>query len=424
MARRIALVVPAFPKLSETFIVSKFLGLLEHGWDVHVVCHQSAEGEWGMFPQLSRHAGIRNRVHVTWAAEPRWMAGLKLPLALLRCAVASPRRTARYLFRGWRRHGMGVLRRFYLDAELVRLGCDLVHFEFGALAANQMDLGDLLGARIVVSFRGYDLNYVGLERPDYYASVWKHADAIHLLGEDLWRRAQKRGCPPEKRHVLVPPAIDAAFFGIEPERDSEEAGRPCRVLSVGRLEWKKGHEFALAAVRKLLDRGVPCEYRIVGDGDYLGAVAFARHQLGLEAVVTLLGALSPGEVRQEMARADVFLHAAVSEGFCNAVMEAQAMMLPVVCTDADGLRENVEDGVTGFVVPRRNADALAQELSILAADPALRRRMGQAGRRRVASRFPLEAQIRAFESLYRSTLDGGSAPETEAICEVASGTPV
>ena len=107
-------------------------------------------------------------------------------------------------------------------------------------------------------------------------------------------------------------------------------------------------------MKLLADQGLHCEYRIVGDGDYLGAIGFARHQLGLESLVQLLGALGQPEVRDQMLWADVFLHAAVSEGFCNAVIEAQAMMLPVVCSDAGGLSENVVDGETGFVVPRRD----------------------------------------------------------------------
>src|SRR5262249_3263236 len=105
-----------------------------------------------------------------------------------------------------------------------------------------------------------------------------------------------------------------------------------------------------------------------------------------------------------MLQADVFLHAGISEGFCNAVLEAQAMMLPVVCSDADGLRENVVDGETGFVVPRRNPAALAEKLAGLAANPAQRQVLGAAGRRRVLSHFQVKDQIPAFERLYRQVL--------------------
>ena len=85
----------------------------------------------------------------------------------------------------------------------------------------------------------------------------------------------------------------------------------------------------------------------------------------------------------------------IEEGFCNAVIEAQAMELPVVTSDAGGLPENVEDGVTGFVVPRRNPAALADKLALLARDPALRRRLGCAGRARATARFDLDRQAEA-----------------------------
>ena len=113
----------------------------------------------------------------------------------------------------------------------------------------------------------------------------------------------------------------------------------------------------------------------------------------------------------------MLLHAAVSEGFCNAVLEAQAMELPVVCTDADGLPENVVDGQTGFVVPRRSPLELMEKLAVLAADAPLRRRMGEAGRRRVLEHFRLAEQIDRFERFYAAVLEG---PIPQAVGERAA----
>ncbi|HMN60227.1 MAG TPA: glycosyltransferase, partial [Anaerolinea sp.] len=172
----------------------------------------------------------------------------------------------------------------------------------------------------------------------------------------------------------------------------------------GRLEWKKGYEFSLEAVRNLLDHGVVCEYPIIGAGTYLEALAFARHQLGLEQVVSFLGGLPRETVKSELEWADVLLHAAVSEGFCNAVLEAQAMQVPVVCSDADGLPENVADSVTGFVVPRRDPKALANRLEMLAKSPELREEMGNAGRKRVFEQFQLSEQVKRFDGFYHQTL--------------------
>jgi colanic acid/amylovoran biosynthesis glycosyltransferase len=413
---RIALIAPTFPKLSETFIAAKLQALLDRGWDVHVVCGRSTRSEWSHFPSLQRRLGIRRRVHVGRPHRPRWLAALLLLPTLIWLLLVSPRGMWRYLSRGWRRFGLNTIRHCYLDADLIALRPELLHFEFGALAVGRTYLKELLGCPLVVSFRGYDLNYVGLENAGYYQDLWDSADALHLLGNDLWLRARGRGCPAEKLHALIPPAIDTSFFDPGQRQHSKVVGtpgRPLRILSIGRLEWKKGYEYALQAVKMLVERGISCEYHIVGDGEYLEAVAFARHQLGLEQVVSFMGAQSPSAVKSELIWADLFLHAAVSEGFCNAVLEAQAMALPVVCSDADGLPENVAEGLSGFVVPRRDSAALAEKLARVAGDVMLRRKMAFAGRERVLRQFQQADQIAAFEQLYQLVLAPAQQARTE-----------
>jgi len=136
-----------------------------------------------------------------------------------------------------------------------------------------------------------------------------------------------------------------------------------------------------------------------------------RHQLGLDDAVDFAGAVPHGQVQRELAEADVLVHLSTSEGFGNAVLEAQAMACPVVASDADGLPENVLDGETGLIVPRRNPEAAADALEALAKDAHLRRRLGEAGRRRVQQEFTLERELDGFERLY-GLARGLSTPET------------
>ena len=419
---RLVLVVPRFPRLSETFIVSKFIGLAEAGWDVHVVCHEAEA--WDAFPRLAARLELRRRVHRAWPHEPGWLAALLWLPALLLALLRAPRATTRY----WRAAlgaGLGrAVKAFYLDAAIIALSPDIVHFEFGALAVGRTHLKRRLGCRLSVSFRGYDLNYVGLADPAHYAAVWRDADAIHTLGHDLWQRALRRGCPPDKPHALISPAVDSDLFrpavpsplgrgSASPLPPHSPA--PLRILSIGRLEWKKGYEYGLEAARLLKESGVPITYRILGGGAYLEPLAFARHRLGLEEAVEFLGARPHTDVLEQLHWADVLLHPAVSEGFGNAVLEAQAMAVPVVCSDADGLPENVADGVTGFVVPRRDPAALAAALARLAADPALRRQMGAAGRERARNCFRPEAQIAAFDRFFRDVAQVANTPVEERV---------
>ncbi len=405
--KRIVLIVPAFPRASETFIVSKFEGLVNRGWDAHLVCYESDPEDWAKFPQLQADVNLRKRVHRAWTVRAKWLAGMLMLPALARGFISAPRTTWKYLSDGFKRFGWGIFKRYYLDLELICLKPDGIHFEFGAIAVGKTYLKDLLGCKLSVSFRGYDLNFSGLDQADYYKTVWEKADACHFLGEDLWQRALRRGCPADMPRSLISPAIDLSLVeGAEPRvsQATGEPGKPIRILSVGRLEWKKGYEFALSAIKNLKDMGVDCLYEVIGEGATRDALYFARHQLGLEGYVEFFGSLPHDKVMARYLEADIFLHSSVSEGFCNAVIEAQAVGVPVVCSDADGLRENIADGVSGFVVPRRDPQAMAEKMALLARDPSFRQKMGSAGQARVKSLFQLEQQLEKWERFFKELL--------------------
>ncbi len=404
--------MPTFPKLSESFIVGKFLALLGRGWDVHVLCSKSEPKEFERFPDLARVVDLRQRVHVDRVHTPFWRVAAGFPVAMLRGWVANPRGFLRYV-RGMASLGLESLcKKWYLDSALIELKPDLVHFEFGATAVGREHLRQALGCPIVASFRGYDINLSGLMESNYYEALWKGVSSVHFLGEALKRRAVERGFSPRSSHVLIPPSIDIDYFS--PPTGERKRGEPrLRILSVGRMTWEKGYEHAMAAIAKLRDRGVDMEYRVIGDGPLMEGLCFQRYRLGLEGVVTFLGAMDRSRVREEMRACDLFLHASVSEGFCNSVLEAQAMEIPVVCSDAGGLPENVEDGVTGKVVPRRDAEALAEALARLAMDPPLRARLGKAGRRRVVQHFDMASRVAQFEEWYKTVACEG--PQREGI---------
>jgi len=163
----------------------------------------------------------------------------------------------------------------------------------------------------------------------------------------------------------------------------------------------------MEAVRLVKEVGYNVQYRIVGPmGDAEGDIRYAIDDMRLSEVVTIAGPASRESVRSRYEWADIYLHPSVEEGLSNAVLEAQSMQLPVVVSDAGALPEAVEDGVTGFLVPRRDARAMAEKIKLLADDPALRGQMGQAGRKRVLEKFRIEDQIDKFYALYRSLLEG------------------
>lgn len=284
-------------------------------------------------------------------------------------------------------------------APIVKLRPDVVHFEFGTLAHTMQNIKDYLPCKASVSFRGYDMNHVGIEDDSYYAKVWDTFDGFHFLGSDLERRAKKRGYKEQGIKTLIAPAVNIDLF--KPDRTKKQQREKMVLVSTGRLIWKKGFEFGIRAVQRLKQMGVSVEYRIIGYGPYQDALLYTIHELGLQDNVILLGKKSKEEIAAELNKADVFLHPAISEGFCNAVIEAQAMGVPVIASDAGGLPENVADGQTGFIVPMWDVEAIAEKVAWLWHHQGAIESMGNAGIERVKQHFTAEKQIQQFTDFYQ-----------------------
>ena len=137
-------------------------------------------------------------------------------------------------------------------------------------------------------------------------------------------------------------------------------------------------------------------------------------ELGLTERVSLLGHVY--NVPELLRSVDILVLPSLhNEGFPNAVMEAMAAALPVVATDTGGVRELVIDGLTGYVVPPGDAAALAERISWYCKDADLRRKMGEAGRSRVAAELTVDKMARKFEALYLALLHGTAGSTKERV---------
>jgi glycosyltransferase involved in cell wall biosynthesis len=275
---------------------------------------------------------------------------------------------------------------------LLALRPDLVHYHSGSAGARGIGLKRLHECRVVVSLRadGKDLHVPDPE------ILWGNADLFLFPNPAALKRAIDAGCPPQSAEV-----IDTPWWTREQPASPREASTgPLRILSAGPLTWEQGFEHSVHAVRLLLDQGIDCEYRIVGEGYHLTAVAFARHQLALDGHVHLIGADAGGLLARELLETDVVLDPAVTDSVGPApLLAARAFGLPFVATIREGLGKNA-----GIAVPRRDPRAIAEALAKLARDPGLRRQMGEAGRA-LPHHFPtLEDHVGRLEQLYRRVL--------------------
>jgi colanic acid/amylovoran biosynthesis glycosyltransferase len=251
------------------------------------------------------------------------------------------------------------LKNLIINIHIIGKPLDWIHFGFATTALGRENLAWAMGVQSAVSFRGFDIGLYPHQHQGCYELLWQRIDKVHTISEDLYQKALELGLDSNIPFNKITPAINIEFFQ---SGSLEDIHKPLRILTVGRLTWQKGYEYALKALRLLRDKQIDFEYHIVGDGNYREAIIYAIHQLKLTDNVILKGQLSPEGVKKEMEWADIYIQPSIQEGFCNAVLEAQSMGLLCIVSDADGLSENVLDGKTGWVVKKRNPISIFKKI--------------------------------------------------------------
>jgi glycosyltransferase involved in cell wall biosynthesis len=235
----------------------------------------------------------------------------------------------------------------------------------------------------------------------------RRASPFYGLAERVaarWGRAIVCVCESERRLALAqriapPEQLHVVHNGVRDVPESLRASpavSPPRVVSVARFEAPKDQATLLAALARLAD--LDWELELVGDGPDEAAIRALAGRLGIAARVRFLGYQS--DVAPMLARAQIFALSSRSEAFPRSVLEAMRAGLPVVASDVGGVSEAVESGITGAVVPRSDAQSLAEALRRLVLDPATRQQEGAAARARYESHFRLECMIEKTAALY------------------------
>jgi phosphatidylinositol alpha-1,6-mannosyltransferase len=194
---------------------------------------------------------------------------------------------------------------------------------------------------------------------------------------------------PAARLAVVSPGVDTARFAPAPRDDVARAAlgwsdRPV-VLTVGRLQRRKGHDRMIEAIALLCEQFPTLLYAIVGDGTERGDLEASVQRAGLSSHVRFYGVLDDAELLRAYQQCDLFVLPNRTdgndfEGFGMVLLEAQACGRAVIAGDSGGTAEAVRAGETGVIVDCRRADTLAAAVAALLREPARREQMGAAGR--------------------------------------------
>ncbi|MES1209769.1 MAG: glycosyltransferase [Pseudomonadota bacterium] len=300
------------------------------------------------------------------------------------------------------------------DRQLSSGGYALIHAHFGTDAVHAVPFARRHGLPLVVTFHGFDVPLLASGerfRPMYWAyallgpSVLREMALGLCASIELCEMLREIGVPPEKLRVHRL-GIDVARFTAGPRHDDADP----LVVMVARFVPKKGLIYgirAFAQVRHVTGRG---RLVIAGDGPLRPKLEAAAREADIAAHVEFAGPLPHDQVAALLTTADVLMAPSVTtadgdrESGTIVVKEASAAGCVPLVTWHGGLPEIVEDGRTGFLVPERDVETLARRLEDLLRDPALRRRMAQAGRAKILAEYDNRDRVAALEDAYDAVI--------------------
>lgn len=421
MERTLAYIAGEFPSRSETFVYREVRELRRRGWTVHAVSlhaphEQTIPGLQDLYEDVTvvygsdGPAGTVRRSLAELVRHPfnalKTLAGaagnalapeepLSLPsrLKLLAQAFAA----------------LGLAR------ELRARGVEHIHCHFahapatlGMFASRQMGTPFSFTGHANDIFQRRSLLRVKLLRARFVACIseWHKAFYEQIVGSA------------SDRFQVIRCGVDVSRWKENPP-PAPAGAAPLRVLTVCRLVEKKGVDTLIRGLHLLGQKsGVAWQLTVAGDGPSRAGLEGLARELHCEAAIRWLGPVDNERIPELLSQADVFALPCKEDargdrdGIPVVLMEAMACGVPAISGDLAAIRELIEHGVNGLLVDGTNPQALSDQLATLAADPALRARLGHAGRLRVEQEFSLALNVDRIESALRVAPARAPAPAT------------
>ncbi len=300
---------------------------------------------------------------------------------------------------------------------------DLIHAHWvvpgGAMA---LPVSWASGLPMVVSLHGSDV-FVS-EKSALFGRAARmafgRASAVTACSDDLAERSRSLGASPKP--ITIPYGVSTELFGprqedargLRSELGLEE--QTPMVLAVGRLVHKKGFEYLIEAMPRVVSKYPDCRLIIAGQGDLKGELEARAERLNVGERVRFAGDVSRDALPAYYAAATVVAVPSIRDdagnvdGLPNVLLEGMASGAPLVASAVAGIPQAVRDGTEALLVAERDPDALATAILALLDSPDRRETLGQAARARARDVFDWSRVGERFEDVFRSvTGDGGSS---------------
>ncbi len=402
----VAYITHAFPLLTETFVYREVFGL--ERWGFRVETFAIWKPDKNRLSQEARHL-VDSSYYVFPISWPRFF---KAHLCFL---CTRPRRYLSTLFFVLTRKGESFQNRrrvffhfcdaIYLAMEMKRLGIRHIHAHFAINAATiSLVISRLLG--ITYSFTAHNSFFI-----DRVILREKAREAQFIIAISEFSRQFLIKLFPDDN---IDDKIHIVHCGLSPDDFAPPDPKPINnvpvLLFVAHLAERKGALVLVETCRILAERGVTFRCIIVGDGPQRIQVEQLVEQYALQEIVELTGVVFQEHLKEYLHQADVFVLPCITasngdmDGIPVVLMEAMAMEIATVSTYISGIPELIEDGVSGLLVPERDAVALANTLQRLLQDDELRLKLGKNGRQKIVHEFDIDKSTAQLAVLFEKYL--------------------
>ncbi len=408
----VAFVLPFFPVTTETFIVNQVIYLLERGHRVTIFSFSQPYDSF--FQKNVLDYDLLNKV--VYYNDPK-VSKIGRYWDLLMFLIKNHKHIQ------WKRfiqvlnffkYGKKALnlRNFLKYKWILDYGpFDILHAHFGnraAYIAEMKKLGYFFNTGFITSFHGYDIkpNLFPTYR-NQYKDLFEEVNLITVNSQYTYSLLKE--LTSEEKLRILPVGLDCKLF----KKLEYKKGEDFTILFVGRFVEFKGPKLALEIINLLVSRGYrEIKMILVGEGELKEEIQDYIVKCNLQKNVELTGALDQEDVIKIMNKADVFLLPGIYDKDGRAetqglvIQEAQAMELPVIISDAGGMKNGMLDMETGFVVKAGDIKGFAEKIIFFIENEKQRKHMGECGRNYVLKNFDSELLGKQLETFYYSILPG------------------
>lgn len=293
----------------------------------------------------------------------------------------------------------------YIEDRYLKSNVDIIHLQHSYLhkkLKHLLVLPNEKRPKVVITLRGADTYmkpWIDENWANFYKNYGQQVDAYVTMSEHQKRYMQKWNIPMDKIHVIP------ISYGNPFEIESKEVNSNCiKIVSAFRMCWEKNIDGNLRTVKQLMEKGLPVEYTIYGDGKDANQVMYLIDKYQLTHCVNYEGKIKNEELKANIKASDFYLQLSHSESLGMSVIEAQTYGLPAIVSDSDGLPEVVSHNETGYCLKPYAINEAALCIEKLWKDTILYSKFSKAAIAKSQNNFSVNMEVERLQNLYQSLI--------------------